>query len=40
MRPSEETGAKLREASARRWAKQEEREKLRQARLKKRKNNG
>jgi group I intron endonuclease len=37
LRPSEETRAKLRAASARRWQKPEEREKIRQARLKKRK---
>jgi len=33
IRPTEETRAKLREASAKRWAKPEEREKIRQARL-------
>jgi group I intron endonuclease len=37
LHPSEETRAKLREASARRWRKPEEREKIRQARLKRRK---
>ncbi len=36
LRPTEETRAKLRESSAKRWARPEEREKIRQARLKER----